>query len=56
AAATGQPTPVAMVVAPLSAVEFESNLDPHYTFDNFVEGKSNQLGRSAAYQVAMNPG
>lgn len=56
AAATGQPTPVAMVVVPLSAVEFESNLDPHYTFDNFVEGKSNQLGRSAAYQVAMNPG
>ena len=36
--------------------EFESNLDPHYTFDNFVEGKSNQLGRAAAYQVALNPG
>lgn len=36
--------------------EFEANLDPHYTFDNFVEGKSNQLGRAAAYQVALNPG
>ena len=36
--------------------EFETNLDPHYTFDNFVEGKSNQLGRAAAYQVALNPG
>lgn len=50
---------LAEAAAPLSvlaAVEFESNLDPHYTFDNFVEGKSNQLGRSAAYQVAMNPG
>lgn len=35
---------------------FEGNLDPHYTFLNFVEGKSNQLGRAAAYQVAMNPG
>jgi chromosomal replication initiator protein len=35
---------------------FEGNLDPHYTFQNFVEGKSNQLGRAAAYQVAMNPG
>jgi chromosomal replication initiator protein len=34
----------------------ESNLDPHYTFDNFVEGKSNELGKAAAIQVAMNPG
>ncbi|HET7556568.1 MAG TPA: chromosomal replication initiator protein DnaA, partial [Rhodanobacteraceae bacterium] len=33
-----------------------SNLDPHYTFDNFVEGKSNQLGKAAAMQVAQNPG
>ncbi|MDZ4814406.1 MAG: chromosomal replication initiator protein DnaA [Pseudomonadota bacterium] len=40
---------------PLEA-DFNSNLDPHYTFQNFVEGKSNQLGRAAAYQVAMNPG
>ena len=36
--------------------EFETNLDPHYTFDNFVEGKSNELGRAAAFQVALNPG
>jgi chromosomal replication initiator protein len=35
---------------------FESNLDPHYTFENFVEGKSNQLGKAAAIQVATNPG
>ena len=34
----------------------ESNLDPHYTFDTFVEGKSNQLGKAAATQVATNPG
>ena len=34
----------------------EANLDPHYTFENFVEGKSNQLGKAAAMQVAMNPG
>jgi chromosomal replication initiator protein len=32
------------------------NLDPHYAFDNFVEGKSNQLGKAAAMQVAQNPG
>jgi chromosomal replication initiator protein len=32
------------------------NLDPHYTFETFVEGKSNQLGKAAAMQVAQNPG
>jgi chromosomal replication initiator protein len=32
------------------------NLDPHYTFETFVEGKSNQLGKAAAMQVATNPG
>jgi chromosomal replication initiator protein len=34
----------------------QHNIDPHYTFDNFVEGKSNQLGKAAAMQVAQNPG
>ncbi|MCE2573024.1 chromosomal replication initiator protein DnaA [Motilimonas eburnea] len=33
-----------------------SNINLNYTFDNFVEGKSNQLGRAAARQVAENPG
>ena len=31
-------------------------LDRHYQFDNFVQGKSNQLARAAALQVAENPG
>ncbi len=35
---------------------FEGNLDTHYTFDNFVEGRSNQLGRAAAWQAAQKPG
>jgi chromosomal replication initiator protein len=39
-----------------AAVDFPGNLDRHYTFDNFVEGRSNQLGRAAALQVALNPG
>ena len=34
----------------------QHNLDPNYTFDAFVEGKSNQLARAAATQVAENPG
>ena len=29
-----------------------SNVNPSYTFDSFVEGKSNQLARAAATQVA----
>ncbi len=38
------------------APAFSHNLDPHYTFETFVEGKSNQLGKAAAMQVAQNPG
>ncbi len=33
-----------------------SRLDPNFTFDTFVEGKSNQLAKAAAIQVAQNPG
>ncbi len=32
------------------------SLNPAFTFGNFVEGKSNQLARAAAAQVAENPG
>jgi chromosomal replication initiator protein len=44
------------VEMPAPVVEFDGNLDPNYTFDSFVEGKSNQLGKAAAIQVATNPG
>lgn len=33
-----------------------SNLNTNFTFDTFVEGKSNQLALAAAQQVAANPG
>jgi chromosomal replication initiator protein len=36
--------------------DFAGGVDPHYTFDNFVVGKCNQLGHAAALQVAKNPG
>nr|WP_254797431.1 chromosomal replication initiator protein DnaA [Pseudomonas aromaticivorans] len=32
-----------------------SYLNRNFTFENFVEGKSNQLARAAAWQVADNP-
>lgn len=34
----------------------ENNLNPAFTFENFVEGKSNQLAKAASQQVAENPG
>lgn len=34
----------------------EANLNPEFTFDTFVEGKSNQLARAASVQIGQNPG
>src|SRR5690242_461273 len=57
ASAPAAARPAAGTVAPAQpAANFSHNLDPHYTFETFVEGKSNQLGKAAAMQVATNPG
>ncbi|MGA0587848.1 chromosomal replication initiator protein DnaA [Dyella sp. KRB-257] len=57
ASAPGAARPAAPGHAPAPATaSFNHNLDPHYTFETFVEGKSNQLGKAAAMQVATNPG
>ena len=37
-------------------VSIISNLNRSFTFDSFVEGKSNQLAKAASIQVAQNPG
>ena len=47
--------PVSMGKAPELQV-IGSRLNPDFTFASFVEGKSNQLARAAANQVAENPG
>ena len=39
-----------------SIIKHQSFLNPNFTFDTFVEGKSNQLARAASVQVAENPG
>ena len=39
-----------------SIISHKSNLNERFTFENFVEGKSNQLARAAAMQVGENPG
>jgi len=38
------------------AIKHQSFLNHGFTFETFVEGKSNQLARAAAVQVAENPG
>ncbi|TVP92214.1 MAG: chromosomal replication initiator protein DnaA [Pseudomonadaceae bacterium] len=38
-----------------SLIKHTSYLNRSFTFENFVEGKSNQLARAAAWQVADNP-
>ncbi|WP_371187432.1 chromosomal replication initiator protein DnaA [Thalassotalea maritima] len=53
AASTGTASPVAPVEPNIPKT---TNVRDKYTFDNFVEGKSNQLARAAASQVADNPG
>jgi chromosomal replication initiator protein len=42
--------------APDPLPQFGGRMNPDFTFGNFVEGKSNQLARAAAVQVAENPG
>ncbi|KEY91459.1 chromosomal replication initiator protein DnaA [Candidatus Photodesmus blepharus] len=37
-------------------INHRSNVNPKHKFNNFVEGKSNQLGLAAARQVSDNPG
>jgi chromosomal replication initiator protein len=53
---TGGALSTAAAVPTSPAEPFAGNLDSHYTFDNFVEGRSNQLGRAAAWQAAQKPG
>ena len=53
---TTAPTPGISISRQAPVAPFQGNLDTHYTFDNFVEGRSNQLGRAAALQAALKPG
>ena len=42
--------------SPGHASKHINNLNPDFTFDTFVEGKSNQLARAASIQASQNPG
>lgn len=39
-----------------SLSNFESNLDPRYTFENFIVGNSNKFAKATALAVAEQPG
>ena len=47
---------MAQSAATVMPERWKNTLNPAFIFDNFVEGKSNQLARAAATQVAENPG
>jgi chromosomal replication initiator protein len=49
-------TPSAQRTAEAPAAPDRGRLNRAFTFDSFVTGKANQLGRAAAIQVAENPG
>ncbi|WP_417886550.1 chromosomal replication initiator protein DnaA [Zunongwangia sp.] len=44
------------VIPGIRNVKIESQLNPSYSFDNFLEGDSNRLARSAGLAVANKPG
>ncbi len=44
------------IIPGLKKVNVESQLNPNYTFENFIEGDCNRLARSAGFAVAKNPG
>ena len=56
-AAVARPRPtVTSAAIRQSAPPLATRLNPDFVFDAFVEGKSNQLARAAAFQVGENPG
>lgn len=44
------------IIPGLKKVIVDSQLNPNYSFETFVEGESNRLARSAGYAVANKPG
>ncbi len=44
------------VIPGIRNIKIESQLNPNYNFDNFLEGESNRLARSAGLAVANKPG
>jgi chromosomal replication initiator protein len=52
---SGQPVPATIGKSRVGGA-IGGRLNPEYTFEKFVEGKSNEMARAAALQVGSNPG
>ncbi|TAE39821.1 MAG: chromosomal replication initiator protein DnaA [Sphingobacteriales bacterium] len=44
------------IIPGLKKLQVDPQLNPNYTFDNFIEGDCNRLARSAGFAVAAKPG
>lgn len=44
------------VIPGIRKTQVDSNLNPNYVFDRFIEGDCNRLARSAAMAISENPG
>ncbi len=51
-----RPKEIAWNLDSLKARQKDGNLNGDFTFDTFVEGKSNQIARAASFQIGSNPG
>ena len=56
AATAAAPRPAPAPIHEAAPAGLASRLSPTFTFDSFVEGKSNQLAKAAASQIGENPG
>ena len=52
----GNPIKNPFIIPGLKKVQVQSQLNPNYSFENFIEGDCNRLARSAGFAVANNPG
>lgn len=44
------------IIPGLKKINIDAQLNPNYTFENFIEGDCNRLARSAGFAVANKPG
>jgi len=51
----GKPIRNPFEIAP-NRMQIDSQLNPNYTFDNYIEGECNRLARSAGVAISENPG
>jgi len=42
------------IIPGIEKIKIQSNLNPNYTFDNFIEGPNNRLARNAGLAIARN--